>query len=166
MSYQQAIDCIERGELSTALALLDGVILANSQQTEAYKLRAQTRLKIGDSAGAIADYTKIINREPTALAYLGRALAYVTTATPSSVIIDAKHALKLDPQLAAAQRLLGKMHRQVGQPQAAIAAYKAATKLNLVQKDKAAATDCLEQDNQLQAELNKPEMPPISSSRP
>lgn len=156
MSYQQAVDYIERGELSTALALLDRVILTNSQQTEAYKLRAQTRLKIGDSAGAIADYTKVIHREPTALAYLGRALAYVTTATPSSAIIDAQQALKLDAQLAPAQRLLGKMYRQQGQLQAAIAAYKAATKLYLAQKDKANATECLEKANQLQTELNKP----------
>ncbi|MBE9069415.1 tetratricopeptide repeat protein, partial [Leptolyngbya cf. ectocarpi LEGE 11479] len=130
-----------------------------SQQTEAYKLRAQTRLKIGDSAGAIADYTKVINREPTALAYLGRALAYVTTATPSSAIIDAQQALKLDAQLASAQRLLGKVYRQLGQLQAAIAAYKAATKLYLAQKDKTNATDCLEQANQLQTELNQPVVP-------
>lgn len=159
MSYQQALDCIERGELSTALALLDRVIATTPQQTEAYKLRAQTRLKIGDSAGAIADYTKIINREPTALAYLGRALAYVTTATPSSAIIDAQQALKLDAQLPPAQRLLGKMYRQQGQLQAAIAAYKAATKLYLTQKDKVNAADCLEQANQLQVELNKPVAP-------
>ncbi|MEM7065142.1 MAG: tetratricopeptide repeat protein [Cyanobacteria bacterium P01_B01_bin.77] len=156
MSYQQAVDCIERGELSTALALLDRVILTNSQQTDAYKLRAQTRLKIGNSAGAIADYTKIIQREPTAQAYLGRALAYITTATPSSAIIDAQQALKLDSQLAPAQRLLGKVYRKLGQPQAAITAYKAATKLYLAQKDKTNATECLEQANQLQAELNQP----------
>lgn len=156
MSYQQALDCIERGELRTALVFLDRVISANSQQTDAYRLRGRTRLTVGDSAGAIADYTKVIQREPTALAYLARALAYVTTATPSSAIIDAQQALKLDPNLAAAQRLLGKMYRQLGQPQQAIAAYKAATKLYLAQKDKDNATDCLEQANQLQAELAKP----------
>lgn len=156
MSYQRAVDCVERGELRTALALLDQVILANSQRTEAYRLRGRTRLQVGDSAGAIADYTKLIQREPTAQAYLGRALAYVTTPTPSSAIIDAQQALKLDPQLAPAQRLLGKLYRQSGQLQAAMAAYKAATKLYLAQKDKANATDCLEQANQLQAELNQP----------
>ncbi len=165
MSYQQAVDCIERGELSTALALLDRVILANSQQTEAYRLRGRTRLQIGDSAGAIADYTKVIQREPTAQAYLGRALAYVNTSTPSSAIIDAQQALKLDAQLAAAQRLLGKMHRQLGQPQAAIIAYKAATKLYLAQKDKANATDCLAQANQLQTELNQPITPTNKESQ-
>ncbi|MEM9804289.1 MAG: tetratricopeptide repeat protein [Cyanobacteria bacterium P01_D01_bin.56] len=153
MSYQQALDCIERGELRTALAFLDRVIAVNSQQTDAYRLRGRTRLIVGDSAGAIADYTKVINREPTALAYLARALAYVTTATPSSAVIDAQQALKLDPNLAAAQRLLGKMYRKLGQPQQAIAAYKAATKLYLAQKDKDNATDCLEQANQLQTEL-------------
>ncbi|NEZ64321.1 hypothetical protein D0962_16230 [Leptolyngbyaceae cyanobacterium CCMR0082] len=165
MSYQQAVDCVERGELRTALALLDQVILANSQQTEAYRLRGRTRLQVGDSAGAIADYTKVIQREPTAQAYLGRALAYVTTATPSSAIIDAQQALKLDPQLAAAQQLLGKMYRQVGQPQAAINAYKAATKLYLAQKDKANATACLEQANQLQTELNQPVTPTAKVSQ-
>ncbi|MEM1370331.1 MAG: tetratricopeptide repeat protein [Cyanobacteria bacterium P01_H01_bin.15] len=156
MSYQQALDCIERGELRTALAFLDRVISTNPQQTDAYRLRGRTRLTVGDSAGAIADYTKVINREPTALAYLARALAYVTTATPSSAIIDAQQSLKLDPNLAAAQRLLGKMYRKLGQPQQAIAAYKAATKLYLAQKDKDNATDCLDQANQLQAELAKP----------
>ena len=165
MSYQRAVDCVERGELSTALALLDQVILTNPQQTEAYRLRGRTRLKVGNSAGAIADYTKVIQREPTALAYLGRALAYVMVPTPTAAIIDVQQALKLDSQLASAQRLLGKVHRQLGQGQAAISAYKAATKLYLAQKDKANATDCLEQANQLQAELNQSVTPPAKDSQ-
>ena len=36
-----------------------------------------------------------------------------------SAIIDAQQALKLDAQLSLAQRLLGKVYRQQGQPQAA-----------------------------------------------
>ncbi|MBT9313616.1 tetratricopeptide repeat protein [Leptothoe kymatousa] len=160
MSYQQALDYVERGEFSTALALLDRVILTNGQHPEAYELRGRIRLKIGNSAGAIADYTKVIQRDPTALAYLARALAYVTTPTPSSAILDAQQALKLDPTLAAAQRLLGKVHRQMGQQHQAMMAYKAATKLYLAQKDKTNAADCLAQANQLQAELNKPVVSP------
>jgi len=72
------------------------------------------------------------------------------TGDPKAALNDAQQALKLDPQLAAAQNLVATAHRELGDTAAAIAAYKAAVQLYINQQDKTSGERCLANIRQLQ----------------
>ncbi|MGF1538389.1 MAG: tetratricopeptide repeat protein [Elainellaceae cyanobacterium] len=171
MTYQQAIAHIDAENFVDALRTLDRVLMEEPQRADAYYQRGRVRLKLGDAAGATADFTKAIRLEPTAEAYLSRAVLRLAEKNLSAAVEDAQQAVALNPQLAPAHRLLGKAYRQQDYPDRAIAAYKAAARAYLAQNDKANAQDCLAQIEQIQAPTQtvtppQPITPPQSITPP
>ncbi|MGF1514356.1 MAG: tetratricopeptide repeat protein [Elainellaceae cyanobacterium] len=161
MTYQQAIAHIDAENFVDALRVLDQVLTKEPQRAEAYYQRGRVRAKLGDLPGAIADYGKAIRLQPTAEAYLSRAVLQLASRQVSAAVADGQQAVALNDQLAAAHRLLGRAYGQGGAHQdkgRAIAAYKSAARAYLNQGDKANARDCLSQIEQLQR--SHPTTPP------
>lgn len=88
--------------------------------------QAHLRLKLQDFSGAIADYSRSLDQEPSAPAYYGRAMAYLSLGQGAAAAIDAQQALTLQPQWPAAWRLLGKARALQRDWSGAIAAYEQA----------------------------------------
>lgn len=62
--YTRAIDSADGGELDLAVALLDHVIGLAPNFAQGYALRGAIRLSQDDRAGAIADFSKVLELEP------------------------------------------------------------------------------------------------------
>lgn len=88
--------------------------------------QAHLRLKLQDFSGAITDYSQSLDQDPSAPAYYGRAMAYLSLGQGAAAAIDAQQALTLHPQWPAAWRLLGKARALQRDWSGAIAAYTAA----------------------------------------
>jgi tetratricopeptide (TPR) repeat protein len=149
-TYQTALEQLSAGEFAAALDSLNQVIQEQSTFAEAYYQRGQIQAKLGDLQGAIADYSQAIQLEPTAQAFLKRALAYLLQGEAEKAIADAHQATHLDSQLALAPHLLGKAYVQVGKKAEAIVAYKQATQRYLALQDKQNASECIAQIEALQ----------------
>lgn len=111
----------------------------------------QQVMQIGDYADAIAQINQLLQTDPAQpKLWYTKALACLRLEQPDAAIVAIHQALRLSPDLAIAQRLLGKALSQTGDTRGAIAAYKQATRLYLNQQDKANAQACLQQIENLQ----------------
>ncbi|MEM9163080.1 MAG: tetratricopeptide repeat protein, partial [Cyanobacteria bacterium P01_F01_bin.4] len=90
-----------------------------------------------------------------------KATALISSGQPEAAVVAVEQAIRLNPQLAAAHRLLGKAHAQLGDTQGAVAGYKQAARCYLDQQDKVGAQACLSQIEQL-----RPAPPQQTSSQP
>lgn len=149
-TFQRAIALIQVEQLFEALPLLNEVIEAQPEHSEAYLHRARIRRRLGDSEGAIKDYTQVIKLAPTAEVYLGRALVWLSIDQVKGAIADSREAVKLAPELAGGHRLLGKALGLLGDGPRAIAAYKQAARCYVDTQDKANAQACLDAIGPLQ----------------
>ncbi|MFE4106459.1 tetratricopeptide repeat protein [Almyronema epifaneia] len=148
--YQQGLEKLRSGDRLGAIQAFNRVLRAQPDWAEAYAHRAKARFGQGDYAGAMADYTQALQRQPTAAAFLGRGLARLTTGDTAGCLADAEQALTLSASLPAAYNLLATAYRKVGNLSAAIAAYKQAAQGYIQQKDKTSAQRCLQALEQLQ----------------
>lgn len=161
--YEQGLDKLRSGDRVGALHAFNQVLQDNPDRIEAYLKRASVQLGLGDIQSAIADYTQALSRDPSAEAFLGRALAHLAGSSLSAALQDGEQAIALNPRLAAAHQLLGKIYRQLDQLPAAIRAYKQATQIYIDQQDKLSAERCLAA---LEALQSPPTRQPIVSTPP
>ncbi len=143
-TFRQALVMVRQDQPFEALRLLNQVIEQDPAIAEAFVQRARIRRRLGESEGAIADYTKAIRLAPTAEIYLARALVWLSLAQVKGAIADSQEAIQLTPDLAGAHQLLGKALGLFGDGPGAIAAYKQAARCYIAAKDKTNATRCLE----------------------
>ncbi len=143
-TFQRALALITVEQIFEALPLLDQVIAAQPERSEAYAQRAKIRRRLGNGQGAIADYTQALKLTPTAEIYLSRALVWLSLEQVRGAIADSREAIKLKPELAGGHRLLGKALGLLGDGASAIAAYKQAARCYLADKDKENAQVCLD----------------------
>jgi tetratricopeptide (TPR) repeat protein len=144
-TYQTALEQLAAEDFSAALLSLDQVIEEHPEFAAAYYQRGRAQVKLGNLASAIADYSQAIRLQPTAEAFLNRALTYLLNGNPQGAIADAQQATDLDHHLAPAPHLLGKVYAQIGDSAAAIVAYKQAVQRYLVLQDKPNAQVCIDQ---------------------
>lgn len=163
--FQRALALIKVDQLFEALPLLNQVIEAQPERTEAYRQRAKIRRRLGNKEGAIADYTQILKLAPTAETYLSRALVWLSLERVQGAIADSREAVKLKPELAGGHRLLGKALGLLGDGVAAIAAYKQAARCYLADKDKENAQACLDAIGPLQQLPPYDYAPPLGSEQ-
>jgi tetratricopeptide (TPR) repeat protein len=181
--YQQGLAQVEAGDLTAAIQLFDQVLQICPDCNEAYYQRGLAYFKLNQFAAAIADYTAAITASPSSSLYYARALVHLSTAQSSdsdqspaleSAIADAKDAIRLKPDFAAAYHLLGTVRQQQSsaepdQTEKAIASYKKAAELYLDVQDVANCRHCLERIRQLRpapptqqaAQQAPPRQPPI-----
>ncbi|MFK8184097.1 MAG: tetratricopeptide repeat protein [Phormidesmis sp.] len=143
-TFERAVGFVEVEALFEALPLLNEVIAKEPQRAEAYVWRAKVRRRLGDGEGAIADYTQSIKLAPSVENYLARALVWLSLDKPEGAVADGREAVAMKPELAGAQRLLGKALGLMGDGEGAIAAYKKAARCYLDAKDKKNAQACIE----------------------
>jgi tetratricopeptide (TPR) repeat protein len=152
--YQAALEQLKAENFAAAIASFTQVIDAQPDFAEAYYQRGQIQAKLGNLQQAIADYTEALQLQPTAQAFLKRAMASLLIGETERAIADAHQATHLDLQLALAPHLLGKAYAQLGKPSDAIVAYKQATQRYLALQDKPNASACIAQIEALQAPLS------------
>ncbi|WP_346292968.1 tetratricopeptide repeat protein [Sphaerothrix gracilis] len=150
--YQTGLEKLRAGDRLGAIQAFNRVLRADPDCVAAYRQRAKAKFGSGDYAGAIADYTQALQRQPSAETYLGRGLARLTTGNTQGTLADAEQALALAETLPAAHNLMAMTYRKLGNPGAAIAAYKQAAQGYIQQQDKTSAQRCLEAIEQLQAQ--------------
>jgi tetratricopeptide (TPR) repeat protein len=104
----------------------DDTALASEDLTS-YWNRAVTRQDLGDKAGAIADYSHILNFHPEdAITYNYRGLAYYDMGDFASAIADFTESIRLYPQQSAAYCNRAFLHAEQGNPWEAINDYTSA----------------------------------------
>ncbi len=157
MTYELGLEKLRSGDLQGALKLFDQAIQSPTTPDLApiYCQRAQLRARLGDSFGAIADYSQSLNLAPSAAAYLGRAIVQIGLQGQRVAILDAQQALVLDCSLAPAHEVIAKAHGSRN-PAQAIEAYRQAAQLYLAQGDANRARSCLTQATELRAAQRRP----------
>lgn len=86
-----------KGQYAQALKTIDSAISSsNYTEAEAYKLRAQIKIKMNNHASAIEDLTTAINEEPTAEMYKIRAWANLKVGNYEQALDDTYKILELD----------------------------------------------------------------------
>ncbi|MGF1521963.1 MAG: tetratricopeptide repeat protein [Leptolyngbyaceae cyanobacterium] len=117
--------------------------------------QALRAIQAGDFEAAIAQLDELLEThsdQPELWQALATAL--LSLERTAGAIAAIGQAIRLDPDLAAAHRLLGKAHRILGNYENAITAYKQATRCYLAQQNKISAQDCLNQIDQLRSEAS------------
>ncbi|MEO0534364.1 MAG: tetratricopeptide repeat protein [Cyanobacteria bacterium P01_A01_bin.123] len=149
-AYQQGLSRLQAGDHEGAIQSFDRALRQQPGFADAFWSRAKARFGLGDTRGAIADYTQALQCRPSPEAHLGRALVKLSVGEPQAAIADANQALTLTADLPAAYNLMATAYRKLGQVEPAIAAYKQAAQGYINQKDKASAQRCLKAIAQLQ----------------
>jgi tetratricopeptide (TPR) repeat protein len=80
-------------EWSLASAAFTAAIRLEPEAAPAYRQRGQCRLKSGDNAGARTDFDEAIKREPLAVDYRDRAVAFCRLGNAAAAVIDLQTAL-------------------------------------------------------------------------
>lgn len=103
----------------------------NPKLTEAYAIRGRARYRLGDYAGAIADYSIAIRLDrKRADIYLNRGLTHYAKAEIEDALADMNIALYRDPHLVLAYNYRGLVEELAGNIVAAIADYSEAIRMN------------------------------------
>jgi tetratricopeptide (TPR) repeat protein len=118
---------------------------------EAYLQRGLAYYDSGAIVQAVSDYTEVLKLNPESVeAYYSRALARVGLKNLPGALEDVDRTIRLHPNYAAAYNLRGIVRRKQGYIQDAIANFKKAAELYLLQKDKENCRLCMERIKQLQ----------------
>lgn len=142
-NFERALKLIKVERVFEAVPLLDQVIEAEPDWSEAYVQRARVRKRLGDKERAITDYSKAIKLAPTAETYLARALLWIEIGQAKGAIADSQRAVALKPEFAGGYRVLAKAQAAADEGVAAITAYKKAARCYLNKGDKNNAQKCI-----------------------
>ncbi|MEO0434644.1 MAG: tetratricopeptide repeat protein [Cyanobacteria bacterium J06656_5] len=121
----------------------------------------QQAMQAGDYGLAIATLETLLQNDPNQpRLWYTKAVALLSLKQPTAAIIAIEQALRLNPNMAIAHRLLAKAHRQTGDTSKAIMAYKQATRLYLNAQNRTNAQACL-----AEIETLRPNTEPLISSK-
>ena len=94
----------QSGAIDAALADVNKALELNANYVDALYLRAAVRLKKGDTAGVLADYTKIIELGPSApgveVVYTNRSMLRLQTKDLDGAVDDLNKAVSINPKVA------------------------------------------------------------------
>jgi tetratricopeptide (TPR) repeat protein len=134
LKLEQAGECGQRGDYTTAVTLATEVINRQPTHAIAYTLRGTVYRQNGDYAQAIADLDRAIEIDPqSSYAYTQRALARQQGQMKDSsaqVLADAERAIELDPSNSLAHIIRGNEHAAQHDHRAALADYDRAARVN------------------------------------
>lgn len=118
---QQVREARANGSLAALEAVYAKAIADDPEETTGYTSRASLRDGVFDYKGALADYTRLIELEPDAAAYMRRAYAWRTLGDDRKATADAEAALKLDPSSNDATGMLVSIRSEAGDSKGALA---------------------------------------------
>ncbi|MEM1120503.1 MAG: hypothetical protein AAGJ18_08630 [Bacteroidota bacterium] len=101
---------------ATSLDYLNRAIRLNPTMSKAYFERALVKKQLGDLTGAIADYTKVINREgPNFIAaYFNRAICFKKIGKLTAALSDLSYVLEIEPDHALTWKVRGNLFLLLG----------------------------------------------------
>ena len=103
-------------------------------------------IQAGHFEAAIAQLVPLLEADPNQpQLWQAKAVALLSLGQTAAAIVAAEQAIRLQPSLASAHRLMGKARSQLADKPGAIAAYKQATRCYLERQDKTNAQACLDQ---------------------
>jgi tetratricopeptide (TPR) repeat protein len=158
--YNLGLTRAAAGDYIGAVHAFSRALGENPKAAEAYYRRGLALFDLADRQGAIADYTQALTLQPNFLdAYLGRSMARLASQDLEGAIADVNQVIQIaDPvnnsengKIAIAYQTLGLISQKLCHPLEAIAAYKQAANLYLMQRDEASCRRCIESYQQLQA---------------
>ena len=123
--------CYERLErLPQALIDLDKAIAIQSGQPVFHHARGRTRHKLGDFAGALADFDITIDRKPQATVYDDRAETHRCLGNCTAALADDDRAIALNPRFINAYFRRGLIYTELGNLDRALISYSMAIELD------------------------------------
>lgn len=137
-----------------ALADLDAAIRVGSAHPTLFHERGLLRLRLGNEAGAMADFDRAIELGGGALAYRDRGKIWFARRHFDRALADFNSAIRTDPHLASAYFHRGLVHGQTGDVHKATADFLEAASLDpTLSEARAAATALHEHDTARHAEI-------------
>lgn len=112
---------LRKKEFQEAVTEYDKYLKLEKGSKDVYAGRGLARATLGDYAGAIDDYSRVIDLQPTSKAYCQRGWAYLTGEAPLVALRDFEAAIRLDPQSGDAYNGRGFARARFGQHEAAVA---------------------------------------------
>jgi tetratricopeptide (TPR) repeat protein len=123
--------CYERLErLPQAIADLDRAIAIQSGQSVFHHARGRTRQKLGDFAGALADFNITIASKPQATVYDDRAQTHRCLGDRAAALADADRAIELNPKFINAYFRRGLIYTELGNLELALTNYSMTLELD------------------------------------
>ncbi len=113
---------VPQAELQQAIDDLTRALELNCTQTRVYFIRSQLRARLGDVAGAAADFREGMGRQPSdELSWIARGVARLDR-DPQAALADFRQALTWnDRSMAALQNIAHVLAERMGDPQSAVA---------------------------------------------
>lgn len=97
--YKSGMEAYEKGRLTTALEAFDAAVKADGKKGIYYKMRGDTRLKVGEAKQAMSDYNKAEKLEyKEAGLYLSRGAAHLTMEDYTAALADLDKCIEMDPE--------------------------------------------------------------------
>jgi tetratricopeptide (TPR) repeat protein len=143
--YQQGLAKAKAGDYQGAIADFDLALIATPEWAEVYYRRGLAHFDLGDTLTAVSDYTQAlaIDSQHRDCSY-ARALARLTLKNFPGALVDIDRAILFGRDYAPAYQLKGLVCKKLTKYPDAIAAYKVAANLYLVQKDVENSQRCLD----------------------
>ncbi|MEA5567199.1 tetratricopeptide repeat protein [Anabaena sp. UHCC 0399] len=165
--YNQGLEKAKQKDYAGAIEDFSRAIQLTPYYVEAYLKRGLAYYDSGAILQAVSDYTEAlkINAESVE-AYRCRALARLALKNLPGALEDVDKVIRLNINYAAAHDLRGIVRRKQGYIQDAIASFKKAADLYLLQKDTENCRLCLERIKQLQPAQKSVTQPLITKSAP
>ena len=106
---------LKTGRYAEAIQSLDRALAADGKMPNAYLFRARANMALGKTKAAIADFTKVIQMQPSNTeAFVERAAIHMRTNEYPAVVADCGDAIRLNPKLTYAYTLRGMAYRELG----------------------------------------------------
>jgi tetratricopeptide (TPR) repeat protein len=112
---QQAGLAMQRGDMHSAVALLDEVVRRAPDWPEGWNQRATTLFLLGDHQRSLADCERVLALEPRHFGALaGMGLIHMAADRPSQALEAFKRALKINPFLKERHQLIPALEQRLG----------------------------------------------------
>ncbi len=129
--FKQLLEKAEKGDTRSAIADLNWVLQADSQDAQAYCYRGVVRCKMGNYEAAIADFNQALQLNfHDAVVYRNRGKARSLLGDNQGAIADFNQALQIQPQDALVYVARGNVYRATGNYLDAIQDYTQALQIN------------------------------------
>ncbi len=107
---ERSNDWYKKGEFGRAMADLDIALSFDSRFAPAHVLRGLIRQRMGDSQGALEEFSRAIESQPRMVeAYHNRASVHLLSRNLSAAMGDVNQALKINPRFAAGYNKRGEV---------------------------------------------------------
>ncbi|WP_071189791.1 tetratricopeptide repeat protein [Trichormus sp. NMC-1] len=129
--FTQLLDKAEKGDTGEAIADLNWILKADSQDAQAYCCRGVVRCKMGNYREAIADFNQALQLNfQDAIVYRNRGKARSQLGDHQGALLDFNQAIKIEPENGLVYVARGNVYRSMGNYLAAIQNYAQALQIN------------------------------------